>query len=299
VPIPPDSPYRSLLVDAIDFAGLFPPAAQEMSSAVQDYGRYRQGDEAWALGRFVVPATRLAEFAAAAAPVLASGQPVWLLTVTCGDDAAAEADRIAWLPELLPPERARVDTVEFKARTTDQLLEALAVYPSRLHRFAELPLGEDPHPFVSALKLRGAGAKFRTGGVTTDAFPRAEDLLRAIDAVVRAGVPFKCTAGLHHPVRGEYHLTYVQGGPSGTMYGYLNIFLAAAALMQGEGHEAARRILLEEDPAAFAVRGDQVHWRTLVFDRTLLRALRRRGMRSFGSCSFREPLDELVPLAIP
>ena len=62
MPIPPDSPYRSLLVDAIDFAGLFPPAAQDMSSAVRDYGRYRQGDEAWALGRFVVPVARLEEF---------------------------------------------------------------------------------------------------------------------------------------------------------------------------------------------------------------------------------------------
>ena len=299
MPIPPDSPYRSLLVDAIDFAGLFPPAAQDMSSAVRDYGRYRQGDEAWALGRFVVPAARLEEFAEAAAPVLASGQPVWLLTVTCGDDPAAEADRIARLPEFLLPERARVDTVEFRVRTTDQLLEALAVYPSRLHRFAEFPLEGDPHPFVSVLKLRGAGAKFRTGGVTTEAFPQADDLLRAIDAVVRAGVPFKCTAGLHHPVRGEYHLTYAPGSQSGAMYGYLNVFLAAAALMQGEGYEAARRILLEEDSAAFVARGDQVLWRTTAFDRTLLRALRRRGMRSFGSCSFREPLDELVPLAIP
>ena len=299
MPIPGGSPYRSLLVDAIDFAGLFPPAAQAMSSAVRDYDRHRQGGEAWAIGRFVVPADRLEEFAEAAAPILAPEQPVWLLAVTCGEDPAAEVDRIARVPDLLPPERVRADTVEFRARTTDQLLEALAVYPSRLHRFAEFPLGDDPHPFVSVLKLRRAGAKFRTGGVTAEAFPGADDLLRAIDAVVRAGVPFKCTAGLHHPVRGEYHLTYAPGSPRGTMYGYLNVFLAAAALMQGEGHEVAREILLEEDPDAFVAQGDQVLWRTTAFDRTMLRALRRRGMRSFGSCSFREPLDELVPLALP
>jgi hypothetical protein len=297
MPIPTESPYRSLLVDAIDFAGLFPPAGLDMVSAVEEYARCRTGPEAWALGRFVVPAARLEELAEAAAPVLAAGQGVWLLTVTCGTDHPGDAARIARLPARLPLERARVDTVEFRAPTPDQLLEGLAVFPPGLNRFAELPLEEDPLPFVSVLKLRGAAAKFRTGGVVQDAFPEPERLLHAIETVVRAGVAFKCTAGLHHPVRGRYRLTYAPGSPAGIMYGYLNVLLAAAALMQGEGREVARQVLLEDDPAAFVVQGDRVMWRTTAFDRTLLRALRRRGMRSFGSCSFREPLDELVPLA--
>jgi hypothetical protein len=297
MPIPAESPYRSLLVDAIDFAGLFPPAGLDMVSAVAEYARCRTGPEAWALGRFVVPAARLEEFAEAASPVLDAGQGVWLVTVTCGTDHSGDAARIARLPELLSLERARVDTVEFRAPTPDQLLEGLAVFPPGLNRFAELPLEEDPLPFVSVLKLRGAAAKFRTGGVTQDAFPEVDRLLRAIETVVRAGVAFKCTAGLHHPVRGRYRLTYAPASPAGIMYGYLNVLLAAAALMQGEGREVARQILLEDHPAAFVAQGDRVMWRTTAFDRTLLRALRRRGMRSFGSCSFQEPLDELVPLA--
>ena len=43
-----------------------------------------------------------------------------------------------------------------------------------------------------------------------------------------AGVPFKATAGLHHAIRGEYPLTYAKDSPRGEMFGYLNVFIAAA-----------------------------------------------------------------------
>ncbi len=52
-----------LLAGLIDYAGLFPPAALPMADAVARYARYRQGAHAWALGRFIVPAARLEEFA--------------------------------------------------------------------------------------------------------------------------------------------------------------------------------------------------------------------------------------------
>jgi hypothetical protein len=52
---------RVLLEDLIDYAGLFPPAALSMQDAVRNYARYRDGQYAWALGRFVVPKERLRE----------------------------------------------------------------------------------------------------------------------------------------------------------------------------------------------------------------------------------------------
>jgi hypothetical protein len=58
----------------------------------------------------------------------------------------------------------------------------------------------------------------------------------------------------------------------------------------------AGAILLESDPSTFVAGEEALTWRDVTFDRMLLRALRRRGMRSFGSCSFREPLDELAPV---
>jgi hypothetical protein len=191
-----------------------------------------------------------------------------------------------------------VDTVEFPAPTVEALMAALAAVPANLTRYAEIPLGPDPAPFVAVLARHLAFAKFRTGGTVPDAIPGTDDLLRALDAVVRAGVPFKCTAGLHHPVRGSYPLTYAPDSPVATMHGFLNVTLAAAVLQQGGDRDAARAILLESDPAAFAFSEDAVRWRDAVFGQALLRALRRRGFLAFGSCSFREPVDELATLTV-
>jgi hypothetical protein len=52
---------RILLANLIDYAGLFPPAALTMQDAVRNYARYRDGEFAWALGKFVVPEARAKE----------------------------------------------------------------------------------------------------------------------------------------------------------------------------------------------------------------------------------------------
>lgn len=52
---------HALLEHLIDYAGLFPPAALTMQDAVRNYARYRDGELAWALGRFVVPQARVSE----------------------------------------------------------------------------------------------------------------------------------------------------------------------------------------------------------------------------------------------
>ena len=286
---------RSLLGNAIDYAGLFPPAALNMKSAVAEYAAVRASDDAWALGRFMLPADRFEMFAVER-EFLPPSAGTWLVAVACGDDLAGDLHRIAVLPARLPQTLARVDTVEFRAPTLDALLDGLAAVPTTFTRFVEIPLSADPIPLVAQLKRAGAGAKFRTGGVVATAIPEPELLLRALDAVVRAALPFKCTAGLHHPVRGTYRLTYAPDSPTGLMHGYLNVMLAAAALQQRAGLVTARAILLETVPAAFVIGKDWVRWRDVTFDRDTIRALRRRGFRTFGSCSFREPVDELGAL---
>lgn len=52
---------RVLLRHLIDYAGLFPPAALSMQDAVRNYARYRESENAWALGRFIVPQARARE----------------------------------------------------------------------------------------------------------------------------------------------------------------------------------------------------------------------------------------------
>jgi len=46
---------EKLLGHLIDYAGTFPPAALSMEEALENYERYRKGEHAWMLGRFIVP----------------------------------------------------------------------------------------------------------------------------------------------------------------------------------------------------------------------------------------------------
>lgn len=52
---------RALLEGLFDHAALFPPASLAMPAALAEDRRARESEEAWLLGRFVVPASRLAE----------------------------------------------------------------------------------------------------------------------------------------------------------------------------------------------------------------------------------------------
>src|SRR3954463_11611235 len=55
---------RMLLSQSIDYAGLFPPAELDMASALENFVGYSSGPFSWALGRFIVPVSRIAEFEA-------------------------------------------------------------------------------------------------------------------------------------------------------------------------------------------------------------------------------------------
>src|SRR5690606_34756706 len=70
----PLSSIGVLMAGAIDYAGLFPPSAVSMADAVENYAAYRRGEYSWMLGRFVVTASRLNEFAAEASKVLKKGE---------------------------------------------------------------------------------------------------------------------------------------------------------------------------------------------------------------------------------
>src|SRR5271166_5986544 len=67
---------RALMTNVIDYAGLFPPAQLPLDQALRNYASYREGPDAWMLGRFVCPAAKLAE--------LTSFPP--LSVVGCGGD---------------------------------------------------------------------------------------------------------------------------------------------------------------------------------------------------------------------
>ena len=283
---------RILLAEVVDYAGLFPPAALSMEQAVAEYARERTGPDAWALGRFVVPAPRLSDFANALGAGH-QGDP-WPTAVTAA--SREEAIQITGAMSRQDGTAARFDAAELRAGAVPEAKELLAIVPRSLVRFVEIPVGGEQGPLLSVLRSNGAGAKFRTGGVTPDAFPSPEALLDSLASCIQAQLPFKCTAGLHHPVRGVYPLTYAEDSLTSTMFGYLNVMFAAAGLLAGWTRAEALAALLDEDRGAFTLTADRLAWRGRVLTEATIRGLRQTGLQGFGSCSFREPMSELAAL---
>lgn len=146
---------------------------------------------------------------------------------------------------------------------------------------------------LDAVKPAGAYAKIRTGGITADAIPSVEVLAAYIMACAERRLPFKATAGLHHPVRSRHPLSYETDAPVATMHGFINVFLAAAFVWHGKADIAA--ILAETDQAAFRF-DDRAYWRDLSLSAEQIAEARTQFAHSFGSCSFEEPIADLEQL---
>ncbi len=297
------SALQTLLRGSIDYAGLFPPAGLGMAAAVADYASYRDGAQAWALGRFVVPATRIAEFESAAAGLLppSPSPSSWRVAALLGADPAADLHALGEFNCRHAAEgegAVSADVVEGKADSVEAVELILGRVPAYLQAYVEVPIGRDPAPLVAAIGRAGGRAKVRTGGITTDAFPATADLVRFIRACLSAKVPFKATAGLHHPLRADYRLTYEPDSACGTMFGFLNVFLTTAFMAAGLDDRQAGLLLEERDRDSIRFDDSGVEWggRRLGLDE--IRRSREAGIVSFGSCSFTEPIGDLESLGL-
>lgn len=248
----------------IDYAGLFPPAQLALDDAVEEYSRAAAGPHAWMLGRFIVPLARL--------PELEREMP--LSVIVPAEEAAFDA-----LGRARESGRYRIEALEIPpadASTVAALRERHGW--SAVPVYAEIALTGEFEEAIAALRGHGLRAKFRCGGTVPAAFPSVQALARAVAAAVGAAVPFKATAGLHHPVR---HYNEAAGA---RMHGFLNLLVAAARGSEGPG--AIEPVLAEERAEALAL-GEP----------SMVEQARRRFV-SYGSCSFAEPVADLQALGL-
>ena len=324
-PVP--ASLRALMSGLIDYAGLFPPAALDVKTAVGNYARYLAGADAWALGRFVLPVARFAEFEAAIADV----HPVeaWGISALIGanyDSDLAEVDRF----NQRNARKARVDSVEAKAASTDEICQIRAFVRGTITPYFEIPPERAADLLGSIRDIRGR-AKIRTGGVTPEAFPSSETVARFISECAKQNVAFKATAGLHHPLRCEKPLTYEANAPTGVMHGFLNLFMAAIAARRKLPHlsdpERSRtqhltmlmdcknpKLEFTDEVAAITAEGEPVQIPAgagfvgdtrypngiakIAAAASQIQNVRQNFAISFGSCSFEEPLADLRELKL-
>lgn len=284
------------LQNLIDYAGLFPPAKLPMAEAVRNHAAYLKGKNRAFLGRFIVPLVRLQEFesAWAALPEASAGLPCEL-SILAGPQPASDWAQIAGFHQR--QRDLRIVSVETKAATPPEVAACLAGLPDGLEAWIEIsPTAPNLTDLLEAVKTTGHGAKLRTGGVTPEAFPSPDDVLRFLASCRKLGLVFKATAGLHHPLRGDFKLTYEPGSPDGRMFGFLNIFLAAILLHRGGSEGEARQLLDDSDATNFRSNPTALGWRNLDFPLADIASARQHFCRSFGSCSFTEPIEGLQEL---
>ncbi len=288
---------RALLAEIVDYAGLFPPSQLSMAEAVANYAAYLDSHYKWMLGRFVVPVGRLGEFAEHAEKFFDKSGEVWRLSVLASDEIDQTIETLNAFNRKMTG-KAFADALEVKANNASEIENIASHLPADLAVYFELPLDVNLADSVIALAIHKHRAKIRTGGITPEAFPPVEQITRFMRVCLAANVPFKCTAGLHHPLRCVKPLTYEANAPAGKMNGFLNVFIAAAFLQQGYAPKLIHELLKDERADNFQFRDDGVLWRGEYFAHTTqLRFLRERVI-SFGSCSFTEPIEDLQELGL-
>ena len=293
----------ALLRDLIDYAGLFPPASLAMTASVANFDGYLRSEWNWILGRFIVPVARLGEFEAALArlPVPAPGTHFtnWRLSALLGSDPIADVARIrefnARIAGSSSRGKAHVDSVEVKVSGPDEVTRLSGIIPAELVTYFEVPLASCGEGIAAAAGC-GRRAKLRTGGETADKFPALESVIEFMRLCAAANVPFKATAGLHHPLRSVHRFTYQPESHSGIMHGFINVFLAAAFLRAGMEAKVAVELLGEQSAQAIHFDADGAGWREHRLSRNEIAATRQGFAVSFGSCSFTEPIDDLRAL---
>jgi hypothetical protein len=283
---------RNAFTGLIDYAGLFPPAKLELAQAADEYRSAAGGPQSWMLGRFIIPLSLLASsrgtIDAPLSVILGIGEDIEKVSML-----RSAGVRIEMLEAPLPPADCHPNTIVTALERLRQSLDhaQLGDVPAfvelaRNARWTELL--SEAMPAMARLGLR---AKLRCGGLSAEAFPSVDDVAAFIGAACASGVPFKATAGLHHPVRHRDEATGF------TMHGFLNL-LVASALARHVVRETLRQAIAEEDPAAFSFESTALHWRDRRVGAADLAQMRRDGLVSYGSCSFAEPVADLVSLGV-
>lgn len=252
-----DELQRALLEGLIDHAALFPPASMTMRQALSEDRAARESEYGWMIDRFVCPASRLRELEGLSAP---------LSVVLDGElPPAARAEAIETRLEAPRPDSRELLRTAHSLRELSNEVYFELVLEERWRDSAPAAIG--------AIAVVGARVKLRCGGLTV---PSSEQVALVLVSCREAGVVMKATAGLHHPLRSE------------GQHGFLNLLCAAAHAHSRRADERTLTQMLDAEALGELPLDD--------LNADEAREARRRLFKGFGSCSWREPVEDLRTL---
>ena len=293
-----------LLGGVIDYAGMYPPAQLPLNESLRNYVRYKTGKEAWIVNRFICPAAKISELEAGLKWHPYDGRFGVCLTGRGGSSGPEFlANTLADIKASRKIERVFFDAFETKVPATVLASGDLAHLMLQVSRaldeetllFLEIPFTDNwrsdlPKALDAIAKTPRTRAKIRCGGETATAFPSIEQAATFISECAKRKLPFKATAGLHHPVR-------IYDDAMGVAHhGFLNVFVAAAVAYSFDANAADLvPILGATDPAVFRCLGSRISVGNWHLSLKQIRASRDFAL-SYGSCSVSEPLADLSHL---
>ena len=319
---------RIFLRGIIDYAGLFPPASLSLEQSLANYLEYMDSEQAWMLSSIVIPSSRLPELDDLAGQIPDESPVPLSLLGRQVDTLDAFMDQfsseVAHTKQLHQKHEGKFSTpkMELKLPTgvsasgrKSTLKEILTQIRYLLNKDSKLPravfmevpfddywqessrrlievLADDNVLYGSSTPELQLAYKLRTGGVEAWMVPSTDQVHWALKTARELGVGMKFTAGLHHPVRN------VDPHANTTVFGFMNVFIAGMmAYAHDIGDDMITSILEENDPGAFHFSDDGIAYKeSPIISLEDILQLRRAALCSFGSCSFREPVEDLKSL---
>jgi hypothetical protein len=277
----------------IDYAGLFPPAELSLGKAITNYYNYLNSPDSMMLSKFIIPASLLNSVPPALNEKILSVNGSFAVIIS---NTSEDIENI-----ISSINKTLIKALEIKPGVNlDNLLDKIILIKNEINKNIEIFIESSINPDnelieeIKVLRKNGinAGYKLRTGGLTPDAFPSPEIIASVIKSCSENGIPFKATAGLHHP------FTHFNSDVNSRMYGFINIFSAGMFTVKYHPDEKELAdIITDENPGNFFFE-DKLSHKKYELSSDEIRNSRKNYFISFGSCSFNEPLEDLRKLKL-
>ncbi len=305
--------------ELLDYAGLYPPTNLTLQESLDNFSNYYFHKQKDWLGNFILPVNKIDETI-----LILKEQNTFqkLNNKACFSIIISTCENISEYSNILENDillikklihkfenKIIIESIElfppkeiFKSNNSNKTIDILNILKDKFsgiksikQLYCEIPFIENMNQYVEQISNFNAhysnkfAVKLRTGGVTPAQIPPAIQIAKAIRICAEQKVPVKATAGLHVPVPNDNRHVGAR------LHGFLNIFscflLCYDNLMSIEKME---KIILDYSYSNFKFTENGLCIEDNFISNEKMTELRKSFIKSFGTCSFLEPIDHLI-----
>jgi hypothetical protein len=312
----------------IDYAGMYPPANLDLSTAFTKHLEYLNSEDEWMMDKFICSINSFEKFTNHDSDVskqlhnFRSDRWVSFGLLLTGGKTSKEflktLDKdLEMIKGFVSEHFELIVTDNFEAKLPEDIsgknnsgackkflndcsiiFNEHGLFGSKI--FFEPPVNNDyefvfeklAYTMAESDKNGGnAGFKLRTGGITPELFPTTEQVAFALKSCKEHKLQFKATAGLHHPIR------HYSDSVSTKMHGFMNVFGAGVLTYANSlSLKEITEIVNDENAGSFKFTEEEFRWNDITAGSGIISKARNEFVLSFGSCSFDDPREDLKKL---